>query len=191
VRFFTSDTHYFHEKILVWRNEVREAKGLPIWRTMQHMHEHMIENHNSVVGVDDEFIHLGDVTFKPSEKRDEFLYLWERLNGKKTILNPGNHDSMKWMVEAGLFKEFELWSVWNGFFTSHIPLPHIEFRRTPWQVHGHTHQLDMGSVHSPYICVCVEATDFTPVSQDQIKAEIARRERAGYKGVSKYLKGGK
>lgn len=188
--FFTSDTHYFHEKILVWRNEFRVANGLKPFPSMHYMHEYMIEKHNSVVGPDDTVFHLGDVTFQPVLKRDEFLGIWSRLAGKKKVLNPGNHDSLIWMAEHGLFDEIELWSVFpkQGFFTSHVPLPQVEFRKTPFQVHGHTHETHVGSVHSPYICVCVEAHDFTPVSSDQVVAEIDRRKRAGYSGITTHLK---
>jgi calcineurin-like phosphoesterase family protein len=202
MKFFIADTHFFHEGILSYRNVLQQKRGLKEFRDVDYMNEYMIDQWNSVVRKEeDDVYHVGDLTFQPSRKRDEFLEIWSRLNGEKKSLNPGNHDSMIWMAKADLFKKIEYWSVFpknghlhiegeyytHGFFTHHAPLPAIEFRKTPWQVHGHTHQENMGDHSSPYICVCAEVNDYIPTSMDQIMVEIDRRLAAGNRGCIQYI----
>lgn len=78
--FFTSDTHFGHERILSLCNRPFDS--------VEEMNEQMIQRWNSVVKPSDEVYHLGDVALG---KIAESLPLVGRLNGYK-ILVPGNHD---------------------------------------------------------------------------------------------------
>src|SRR5271165_3310117 len=80
MRFFVSDTHFFHQRIL-------EYCPTRPWKTVIEMNEGLIEAWNSVVKPDDEVFHLGDfsLAFRPVE-----VYT-RRLNGMKHLI-VGNHD---------------------------------------------------------------------------------------------------
>lgn len=80
MRFFTSDTHFGHERIISLCNRP--------FLNVEEMDEYMILRWNQTVGPDDTVFHLGDVAMG---KIAETLPLVGRLNGKK-ILVPGNHD---------------------------------------------------------------------------------------------------
>lgn len=78
--FYTSDTHFGHERIL----ELCERPFSDVTR----MNEALIERWNNVVQPEDTVYHLGDVALG---KIAESLPLISRLNGYK-ILVLGNHD---------------------------------------------------------------------------------------------------
>jgi len=81
-RFFTSDTHFGHARII-------ELCGRP-FKDVSHMNETLIHNWNNVVGEDDTVYHLGDVALGAWVDWDKSL---SRLNGHK-ILVVGNHDRL-------------------------------------------------------------------------------------------------
>ena len=77
--FVISDTHIFHDKIMEYVPGRKKYYGDPV-----SMNEKIIKDWNSVVGVNDTVIHVGDMVFY---KMDTI----HRLNGRK-ILIIGNHD---------------------------------------------------------------------------------------------------
>lgn len=82
-RFFTSDTHFFHELMLTLRK----------FNTMEEMNEKIVTNWNNDVGKNDLVYHIGDFMLPKSKYMtlvDELLY---RLNGK-IILIKGSHDKI-------------------------------------------------------------------------------------------------
>src|SRR6478735_2856912 len=83
MRFFTSDTHFYHERIISLSNRP--------FKDVDHMNEMIVLNWNSKVGADDTVYHLGDVML--GQNFVEHLPLLDRLNGHK-ILVVGNHDRM-------------------------------------------------------------------------------------------------
>lgn len=80
--FFTSDTHFGHERII-------SLSDRP-FRDVQHMNEMLIHNWNSVVGPTDHVYHLGDVALGTFE---ESMKCVGRLNGIKHLV-VGNHDRL-------------------------------------------------------------------------------------------------
>jgi calcineurin-like phosphoesterase family protein len=82
-RWFSADYHCFHYNICVFC-------GRP-FDNAHAMTEKIIENHNAVVGKDDEFYHLGDLVMNCS--KGKAIELLERLNGKKYFIR-GNHDKV-------------------------------------------------------------------------------------------------
>lgn len=78
--FFTSDTHFYHDKI-------RELSDRP-FKSVDDMNNKLIENWNSVVGKNDTIFHLGDFCFGGTKKWTDIL---TRLNGNKWLIM-GNHD---------------------------------------------------------------------------------------------------
>jgi len=90
--FFTSDTHFGHERII-------ELSNRP-FRNVAEMNQALIDNWNSVVGPDDHVYHLGDVALGSFFESMECL---TRLNGTKTLV-VGNHDRLFIDPEATLAK---------------------------------------------------------------------------------------
>lgn len=80
--FFTSDTHFGHERIITLSNRP--------FRDVQHMNEMLIKNWNDVVSPTDHVYHLGDVALGSFE---ESMKCVARLNGIKHLVM-GNHDRL-------------------------------------------------------------------------------------------------
>src|SRR5689334_16745553 len=81
MKWFTSDTHFGHENILVY-----DARP---FATIQEHDEALIANWNAAVDPGDVVYHLGDFSWHKKEVDDETLL--KRLHGTK-ILILGNHD---------------------------------------------------------------------------------------------------
>jgi calcineurin-like phosphoesterase family protein len=78
--FFTSDTHFGHHNIIKYC-------GRP-FKDANDMNESFIRNWNSVVGVDDDVYHLGDVSFM---SKQQTINIIKKLNGRIYLVS-GNHD---------------------------------------------------------------------------------------------------
>lgn len=167
-KWFISDTHFFHDNILTFKDDAGEL--IRKFPSIEDMHEYMVEKWNSVVKDNDYVYHLGDVTFQYNGK---FNVLMRRLNGDKRLV-VGNHDKL---FNPALAANFAKMSLWKGFkegnFTcSHIPQRLEKLRDGAFNVHGHTHQNNEKDPH--YINVSVEVRDYTPVHYDTILEEIAK-----------------
>ena len=92
--FFTSDTHFNHKKILDFTKRP--------YSSIEEHDEALIENWNSVVGLNDTVFHLGDFCFGNPSKVEEIA---KRLNGH-IILIRGNHDDKNLQKSLwGLFED--------------------------------------------------------------------------------------
>lgn len=170
-KFCISDHHFFHANILKFTNKegVRIRDQFPTSQAggLEVMHEYMVEKWNSVVKPQDYVYHLGDVTFDYGPRFNELM---SRLQGKKRLI-VGNHDKiwnpnlMRWFEKAFLWKGFKEYNL----TLSHMPLKEGSFRDGAYNGHGHTHGNVLGM---PYINLCVETRDYTPVSFEQIAKEI-------------------
>lgn len=79
--FVTSDLHFYHKGILKFCQDTRPYKDV------EEMNQGLIDHWNSVVGENDEVLHLGDFSFKGKEATQEIL---NQLNGNITFVL-GNH----------------------------------------------------------------------------------------------------
>ncbi len=93
--YFTSDLHFGHENILMWR------KG---FKSVDEMDKILIDNWNSRVKQNDNVIITGDLFYKSKTSVEKYL---GQLKGKK-ILIKGNHDEswLKNMKQEQLDKFF-------------------------------------------------------------------------------------
>lgn len=180
--FFTSDTHFSHERILIL------GQGRPFSSIQEH-DETLIERWNEAVKPNDIVYHLGDVALG---KIAESLPLIGRLNGHK-ILCPGNHDrifsgvkekqAIRFLPEyMKVFQELrpESFSENIGGFDvvlSHFPYvgdSHGDDRYSDNRPKDNGLPLIHGHVHSGWksngrmFNVGVDVHDFRPVSQDVI-----------------------
>ena len=176
---FISDTHFNHENILKFTYHESDRKIRPGFDNVDHMNEFMIDKWNSVVKPQDKVYHLGDVYFGNQEAAGKIV---SRLNGHKRLIL-GNHDDGKSVVFQKYFDKVQLWRMFkeDGLLFTHVPVhPSTlgedrfdkftgmgKIKQRMVNVHGHIHQNP--SPDGPYICVCVEQVNYTPVHIDQLK----------------------
>ncbi len=164
--FVWSDPHFDHANILNFKDKDGKRFRGDLFSSIEEMNETMIENYNRVVTSDSDIVYcLGDVTFRPND----FARIACRLRGRKRLIL-GNHDDGKSYELTRWFQKVTLWRIFkddNIVFT-HIPLKEDQFRhKVQYNGHGHIHQNDS---QLPWINLCVEKTNYTPVSMDEIKA---------------------
>lgn len=84
--YFTSDWHFFHDRILEFHPKRKELFGTD----MKKVTDKMIELWNNTVSKKDTVYILGDLSFGTVEQK---RMLFSRLNGNKVLIL-GNHDSL-------------------------------------------------------------------------------------------------
>ncbi len=160
---------------------------LRVFDDVDHMNEHIIAQHNKVVGPKDTIWFLGDVVINR-----RYLKLIERFNGRKRLVL-GNHDVFKNkdFYNAG-FEDLHSFRKFDGFVATHIPV-HRESLRSSWgrNVHGHLHSnrvmktvknqaelIEWGNdlvevIDKDYFSVCMEQLDdYTPISIDDLRSKL-------------------
>lgn len=90
---FSSDLHFDHRNLCLKHRK---------FRSVDYMNKLIIDNCNSVIGNNDEFYILGDISFA---KLDKTIELVSQLNGKKHLIL-GNHD--KYLAKKKEFRELFL-----------------------------------------------------------------------------------
>jgi calcineurin-like phosphoesterase family protein len=171
--FFCSDHHFYHENIIKFLRD--DGTPLRTFNGINHMHEHIIAQHNSVVKPDDKVYFLGDVAMA---KNLEALKILERLNGTK-ILVRGNHDECKLSQYAQFFDDVRGVCHRYGVVMTHVPIHPDSLDRWGTNIHGHLHYkrvlLPNGHPDPRYINVSMECLDnYTPVSLEEIQKRIAK-----------------
>lgn len=170
--FFVSDTHFNHRRIIDYC--VRP------FGSVKEMNQGIIERWNSIVHDDDTVFHLGDVYFFTNEReniknvehdRKDFCQIMWQLRGHKFLIK-GNHDieSDSVYTADGCFeKTYDYPILYDEFFMlSHEPL--LLSQTTPYfNLYGHVHNDARYSNTSTSRCVCVERTDYAPLSLEKIK----------------------
>lgn len=182
--FFASDHHFGHANIIKFtrRDGITPVRD---FTSVEEMDEHMIAQHNKVVGPNDTCWFLGDVVINR-----RFLSHIPRLNGRLRLIL-GNHDifSNKDYIKAG-FEDLHAFRKFDGFVATHIPVHSDSLGRWGVNVHGHLHtdrvRLPIGAdartgevkygdkIDPRYYCVCVEQLDdYTPISLEDLRARFA------------------
>mgnify|MGYP001566113267 CR=1 FL=1 len=172
MRWFTSDTHFFHNKILIYDNRP--------YKTIEEMVECLILNWNNSVSKRDIVYHLGDFAFGNPKR---WKHVTDRLNGNITLVR-GNHDlqngaTLKRLVVDGkpIFNDVvdieEISMNYGRVVLSHYPYKDGRFPQLAprdlgnWQIHGHVHN-NMPKFTQRSINVCCGVWDYFPVSENQI-----------------------
>lgn len=179
--FLISDTHFGHEKTCtVFKRE--DGSPLRPFASAEEMDEFMIRAWNDRVRPNDKVYHLGDVVINR-----KFLHVLGRLNGDKVLIR-GNHDIFRLEDYTQYFRDVRGYDVKNGMILSHIPV-HVEsLARFGTNIHGHLHAnrvmrirgvdvksgelLYSNEIDPRYHCVCVEQTDFAPISLEEVYERI-------------------
>ena len=180
-----SDPHFGHAGVC----KFLRADGTPLrpWNDPAEMDEALVEKFNERVKPKDKCYILGDVVINRKA-----LATVRRLNGDKVLIK-GNHDifNLKDYLDVG-FRDIRAYHVMNGMIMSHIPVHEGQLARFGTNIHGHLHsnrvmksvpelQVDAPQprtykiregIDSRYHCVCVEHTDFAPISFEDVQARI-------------------
>ena len=168
--FLISDTHFGHEKTCtVFKRE--DGSPLRPFASAEEMDEFMVRAWNDRVRPGDKVYHLGDVVINR-----KFLHILGRLNGDKVLIR-GNHDIFKLEDYTQYFRDVRGYDVKNGMILSHIPV-HVEsLARFGTNIHGHLHAnrvMRNGAVDPRYHSVCVEHTNYAPISLEEVMERIRK-----------------
>jgi len=160
--FLTADTHFGHAGMCKFlRNDGTKLRP---WETPEEMDEVMVERWNKVVRPNDKVYHLGDVVIARKN-----LATLSRLNGDKVLIK-GNHDIFSLKDYLKHFRDIRAYHVLDHMLLSHIPVHPESKGRFKANVHGHTHA---NVIPDPwYQCVCVEHTDWAPISLEEVRKRI-------------------
>lgn len=179
--FLISDTHFGHEKTCtVFRRE--DGSPLRPFVSAEEMDEAMVSRWNARVRPGDKVYHLGDVVINR-----KFLSVLGRLNGDKVLIR-GNHDIFKLEDYTQYFRDVRGYHVMNGMILSHVPVHSDSIARFGANIHGHLHAnrvrrargvdartgeiLYSNEIDTRYHCVCVEHTDYAPISLEEVNERI-------------------
>ena len=166
--FFTSDTHFGHEKLCT---TFTRPDGSPArnFSCAAEMDEHMVKQWNSVVRPCDTVYHLGDVLINKKN-----FHTLGRLQGKLRLVR-GNHDIFddedyhmyfKRLLGVKMFPKY-------GAVCTHIPI-HPQQLENRWKVnlHGHMHHQLVRDKHGypdrRYINLCGEHWNYVPQALDSL-----------------------
>lgn len=176
--YFTSDTHFWHKRILGYCKRP--------WQSVEEMNDGLIERWNARVTQNDEVWFLGDYAFSGTSKA---LEIYDRLNGQKRLIK-GNHDhnsakKLPWLsVHDYLLirphidyqKDDGEWAKTpHPIVLFHFPILSWDgMAHGSWHLHGHCHGslADNGSLRMD---VGVDPNDWYPVSLQDIQARMALR----------------
>jgi calcineurin-like phosphoesterase family protein len=168
----TSDTHFGHFGVCKFVRS--DGTKLRPWDNPDEMDEYMVKAWNDTVRPKDKIYHLGDVVINRRA-----LKTLARLNGEKVLIR-GNHDIFKLEDYTPYFKDIRGCHVMSGIILTHIPVHESNLYRFGCNVHGHTHsnrimKRDSNGnevIDERYFCVCVEQTEFKPISLETVKQKI-------------------
>ena len=172
--FFASDHHFHHKNILTFKNQ--DDTPLRVFSDVDHMNEHMVNCHNSVVKPTDKVYFLGDVSVSRNAKGLEIL---GRMNGEKVLVK-GNHDLCSASQYLQYFKDVRGSHQFDGMILTHIPIHPESLARWGLNVHGHLHNnvVRMALAQIPdrrYFNVSMERINFTPISLEEVKKQVNTR----------------
>lgn len=158
--FFISDPHFGHKGIISFNN--KQGTKIRPFKSVEEMDELIIQKWNKTVREVDKVYVLGDIAMNR-----KCIKTIDKCNGKK-ILVRGNHDIFKLEDYTPFFKDVRAYKVFPKYriICSHIPIHDSQFFRFKLNIHGHLHQNLIDD--DRYLNVCMEQTNFTPVSLEEI-----------------------
>lgn len=167
---FISDTHFGHTNILTFKGD--GDTPLRPFKTIEEHDETLVDNWNRLINPKDRVYHMGDVVI-----HRRCLPILNRLNGRKKLIK-GNHDIFKLKDYTPYFEDIVAYRTYpeHGLIFSHIPVYREQLTpnkgRWRYNLHGHTHwNMVTDGTNTPdprYINLCVEHTNYNPVSFDDI-----------------------
>lgn len=167
--FLVSDTHFAHAGICKFLRD--DGTPLRPWDNYAEMEEELVSRWNATVGPEDKVYHLGDVAIGRKG-----LQVLERLNGRKVLIR-GNHDIFKLSDYTPYFKDVRGCHYLDRCILTHIPVHPVNLTRYTANIHGHLHYRTVpdettGLSDLRYFNVCVEHTDYRPISWDVVRKRL-------------------
>lgn len=176
--FYISDTHFSHANIIRYCDRP--------FRDTDEMDELLIQRWNEVVKPSDHVWHLGDLTMHRQIGQIKYRVL-DRLNGHKRLIL-GNHDMDTIEHYAQWFEKIKGCHVHDNILFTHIPVHPESLGRFRANVHGHIHNHVYPAAEKykwvngvqdktrpytiPYVNVCVEHTNYRPISLEELRLRI-------------------
>jgi calcineurin-like phosphoesterase family protein len=136
------------------------------------MNEALVRNWNAIVGIFDSVYFLGDLTFGPDHHLAD--YWLNKLNGRKFFIR-GNHDTDLVTSATEVPNNYVIHYCGHSFLLAHKPIRPSSW--SDWIIHGEKHDdIDYPFINrmKKTINVSVEATNYRPISMDDIVSEIDR-----------------
>ena len=163
--FVSSDLHFDHDNIIRFCRRP--------FRDRHEMNEALLQNWNKTVGSRDRVYYLGDMAYgKGSHVTDRWL---DKLNGKIFFIR-GNHDRDVITKAQVVNDQVAIRYKGHDFLLMHSPYRPRNW--DGWIIHGDKHNNDPDYPRVNYqnktINVCVEMTNYAPISLDDIIAKISR-----------------
>lgn len=148
--FLSSDWHLGHSNVLRFR---------PQFSSVEEHNETILENACLHVSKRDVLILLGDIAFDK-----HWLQRIAGIKALKKILILGNHDTERVHLSQVVSVYDQVHSLWSkrNCLISHAPIHEQELRSYKYNIHGHSHDRIIND--SRYLNVCVEQTDYKPIS---------------------------
>lgn len=163
--FFISDTHFYHHNII--------KAGARPFASVEEMNQTIVARWNAKVKPSDRVYHLGDVAMWDNNK----LEIVRQLNGDKLLIR-GNHDTFHCAIYKRVgFKDVLAMKEFKTFVCTHVPIHPCELHRWTTNVHGHIHAAEHLDNDERYFNVCVEKTNYTPLSLDEVRSGIETKQR--------------
>lgn len=183
--FFTSDTHFFHDKII-------EMAHRP-FSSIEEMNDTIITNWNNKVPKDGIVYHLGD--FAWGNKLEQYKELISKLNGK-IILIKGNHDEKTYLtIERNALNSSKnnatsIWKIEDRYvYLHHYPFlcyggTYRKKEDMVYQLFGHIHSgkgqtgLDMPRMNLLFPTqydVGMDNNNYIPLSWKEVDEKIKRQ----------------
>ncbi|WP_058951121.1 metallophosphoesterase [Oceanobacillus picturae] len=176
MKFFISDTHFYHENIIGFSNRPFD--------NVAEMNQTMINNWNDVIDETDEVYILGDLVVRGSGRQaNEIL---KQLNGVKYLIK-GNHENyltdpefdssyFEWIKDYYSFKYNK-----QTIVLFHYPiLEWDKFYNNSIHLFGHVHDKGIeffrNTLGSRAINVGVDLNEFYPISIEQVLSIVKSRE---------------
>lgn len=176
--FATSDQHFFHKNIIKHTKRPFSLDESGVYKNA----EHMINKYNEVVETDDLVYFLGDLSFNPGKREEEFKEIIKNLKGNKILIR-GNHDHQpdQFFLDLG-FLAVKDYVILGDKFLCHYPcyesqwtkqierkfIKVLEKSGCKTLIHGHVHDKDSSLwVPDGYnrinVCVDFPRNDYKPV----------------------------
>ncbi len=166
--FFISDPHFDHKNIIVYAHRP--------FKDVSEMNNTILQRYNEVVRDDSLVFFLGDMAFG-RESRTPKWWL-SQLRGH-IIYIKGSHDhGIRPTNTKDCYDVYVLETGLGKAMLTHQPNPmHDIYKKAgvspwTWMIHGHTHDTQLVNLQRKSVCVCVEATNYRPISLQQIREAI-------------------
>ena len=181
--FLYSDPHFSHSGVCRFLRADGVTKLRP-FENVTEMDEYLIERFNATVSSRDKVYFLGDIVIN----KKALDAVMPRLNGDKVLIR-GNHDIYKLKDYSKYFRDVRGYHILDGMILSHIPIHPDSLGRFGTNIHGHLHEKRVRKakginyptgeiiyseteIDTRYHCVCVEQTEYAPISFDDVIKRI-------------------